>query len=97
MAILQENLFALLRGKGAKLIGVADMESYAEYGMNRGVAVAIPVPANIIEDIKTSPTIEYYRMYHTLNAQLDDMVEAGAEYLRLQGFRARANTKKALQ
>ncbi|TYZ20212.1 4Fe-4S double cluster binding domain-containing protein [Selenomonas ruminis] len=93
---LQENLFALLREKGAKLIGVADMEGYTENGLNRGVAVAIPVPAHIVEEIKTNPTIEYYQMYHTLNAQLDEMVEAGAAFLQKYGFRARANTKKNL-
>lgn len=96
MDALQENLLALLRKKGAKLVGVADMEGYSECGMNRGVAVAIPVPAQIVEDIKSVPTIEYYRMYHTMNAQLDDIVETGVAYLREKGFQARANSKKSL-
>lgn len=96
MNALQENLFALLREKGAKLVGVAVMEGYAECGMNRGVAVAIPVPAPIVENINIAPTIEYYQMYHTMNAQLDDIVETGAAYLREKGFNAHANTKKSL-
>jgi epoxyqueuosine reductase QueG len=94
--MLQDNLMTLLKAKGAKLIGVADMDEFAVDGMNRGVAVAIPVPAYIVENIRTAPTMEYYQMYHTLNEQLDNMVEAGAEYLRGQGFNARAYTKKSL-
>ena len=42
----------LLKAKGAKLIGVADMDEFAVDGMNRGVAVAIPVPAYIVENIR---------------------------------------------
>lgn len=94
---LQEGLFALLRQKGAKLVGAADLTGLVDDCLTTGVAVAIPVPIHIVEDVRTVPTLEYYEMYHTLNRELDEMVAAGAKFLRENGYRAKANTKKGMQ
>ena len=92
--LLKEELFSLLREKGAVLVGAADMAGFVEGPCTTGVSVAVPVPRHIVEDLKTAPTKEYLEMYGILNARLDDMVEAGAAFLRENGYQAVANTTK---
>lgn len=92
MEQLRQELFALLRGKGAALCGAADMAPFAWDGLNTGVSVAVPVPDHIVEDLKTAPTLEYREAYRTLNGQLNEIVSAGEDFLTRRGFRAYACT-----
>lgn len=91
---LREELFALLGEKGAKLMAAGDLTGIAKDSV--GVSVAIPLPRQVVRDLQTAPTAEYYRLYHDLNGQLDGIVEAGAAFLREQGYEARANTTKTV-
>ena len=68
---LKRELFSLLTKKGAKLMGVADLSRIVDGVMRTGVSVAVPVPKNIVKDLQTAPTKEYYDAYYALNAMLD--------------------------
>lgn len=94
---MKKQLFDLLREKGAVLMGVADLRGIVPHDMTTGVAVAVPVPKAIVEDLKTAPTEAYYQLYHSLNAQLNDIVETGAAYLRTLGYQAQAQTTDFVQ
>ena len=104
--MLRQQLTALLRAKGAALVGVGSLEgirlnagkdrqlreAVEAEGMHIGVSVAVPVPAPIVETLKEAPTAAYYHAYYDLNRKLDDIVRTGERFLRKQGFRAFANT-----
>lgn len=94
---LKEALFQILSEKGAKLMGVADLSGIVEGAMQTGISVAVPVPVNIVNDLKEAPTEEYYHMYHQLNAQLNEIVEAGADFLQKKGYQAQANTTAVME
>ena len=94
---LKRELFALLAEKGAKLMGIADLSDVITGEMQTGVSVAVPVPKNIVEDLKIAPTREYYDAYYSMNERLDGIVSAGARFLKSKGYRAFANTTKAVK
>ena len=78
-------------------MGIADLSGIVSGEMQTGVSVAVPVPRNIVRDLQTAPTREYYDAYHALNARLDGIVSRGAEFLRANGYRAQANTTKVVR
>ena len=65
--------------------------------MQTGVSVAVTVPKNIVKDLQTAPTKEYYNAYYVLNAMLDDIVSRGAQFLRENGYEAYANSTKVVK
>ena len=89
-------LTALLREKGAALDGFADMAGVENLGYPRGVSVALPIPRDVLRPLTEGPTRAYYDAYHALNAQLDEIVRAGAEFLLSRGHRALAQTTGAV-
>lgn len=89
---LREELFNVLKENGAALAGVGDLTDLVCDRRTIGVSVAVPVPAHIVEDLKTAPTKEYYEMYRILNNRLNRIVEAGEEFLCRHGYDAHANT-----
>lgn len=89
---LKEDLFSHLTEKGAKLMGVADLSGIVSGDMKTGISVAVPVPPHIVRDLQTAPTKEYFDAYHSLNARLNGIVEAGAAFLKERGWEACANT-----
>lgn len=86
---LKDELFEVLRSHGAALCGVGDMSEFSKE-MPVGVSVAIPVKASIVKDLQIAPTLEYKQEYDDLNAQLDSIVKAGADFLASRGYRAKA-------
>lgn len=96
VSLLKEQLFCLLGEKGAKLIGVGDLSGIVKGSMKTGISAAVPVPKHIVRDLQTAPTKEYYDAYHSLNAQLDEIVTSGAEFLTEHGYHAQANTTKVV-
>lgn len=94
---LKRALFSLLADRGAKLTGIANLAGIVSGEKQVGVAVAVPVPENIVRDLQTAPTKEYYDAYYTLNAMLDDIVTCGAAFLQKNGYRAYANTTKVVR
>lgn len=94
---LRDRLFAVLGEKGAKLMAAGDLTGIVKDSCTVGVSVAIPLPRHVARDLQTAPTAEYYQLYHDLNGQLDNIVEAGAAFLRERGYEARANTTKTVR
>lgn len=94
---LKQTLFSLLAERGTKRMGVADLSGIVKGEMRLGVSVAVPVPKNIVRDLQTAPTKEYYDAYHALNAMLDNIVSCGAAFLREKGYQAYANTTGAVR
>ena len=94
---LKQALFSILAAQGAALMGIADMSEVISGPMQTGVSVAVPVPANIVKDLQTMPTKEYYDAYYTLNATLDNIVSHGAAFLQKHGYQAQANTTKVVK
>ncbi len=94
---LKRALFERAAEMGAKLMGVADLRGIVGGELTIGVSVAVPVPKHIVTDLQTAPTREYYDAYHALNAQLDEIVEQGAEFLQKSGYHAVANTTKVVK
>ncbi len=88
----KRELFACLAEQGAKLMGVADLSGLEIGGLQTGVAVAVPVPPDIVRDLQEAPTKAYYDAYYALNDQLNAIVRAGAAFLIRQGYRAMAQT-----
>jgi epoxyqueuosine reductase len=97
------ELKKFLREKGAALAGVGDLTGISANDpsseaaaaldkMKTGISVAVPVPARIVEDLETAPTLEYLHAYDTLNSRLDEIVSAGEQFLRQKGFSAYAQT-----
>lgn len=93
----KRDLFELLSEKGAKLMGVGDLNGVVDGELTIGISVAVPIPKHIVMELETAPTREYYDAYHALNARLDEIVTCGAEFLRKKGFHACANTTKVVK
>lgn len=90
---LTEELKDLLFQKGAKLVGIGNLDGGKECNnYDTGISVAIPLPKNIIRDLQNAPTKEYYDMYYILNNKLNEIVTAGENFLRERGFEAYAQT-----
>lgn len=90
---LGNQLRQILKDAGASLIGYADMRPLSSpFGFPTGIAVAVPVPREIVLGIEDGPTLEYNEMYKILNNKLDEIITAGANFLEHKGYRAYAQT-----
>ena len=89
---LTEELKALLRSRGADLVGVGDMRGVENCAFQTGVSVAVALPVHVIRDLQEAPTEEYYHLYHSRNQALNEIVSAGEGFLRDRGFAACAQT-----
>lgn len=89
---LSDELKTILYEGGASLAGFADLTSITKNDMPYGVSVAVVIPAEIVKSIHDGPNLAYYNAYHTLNEKLDDLVTAGAEFLKSRGYKAYAQT-----
>ena len=56
---LKARLFEQLKARGAVLVGAGDLTGVVDNEQTIGVSVAVPVPKNIVEQLKTAPTKEY--------------------------------------
>lgn len=74
IAIFQKELLNLLYREGAKLVGVANLESVPNAALPIGISVVIPLPAQIIGMVEEYPTQAYYDTYLSYNHQLDHIV-----------------------
>lgn len=92
MTDLTKELKEILDFHGAELAGIGDMSGVEGCRYKVGVAVAVPLPKRVIRDLQTAPTKEYYELYHSLNAKLNQIVMAGETFLRERGYEAYAQT-----
>lgn len=70
LSLLKKELFLLLEEKGAKLVGVGDLSGITKNDMKTGISVAVPLPKQIVQDLKIAPTQEYYLSSFITNAPL---------------------------
>lgn len=89
---LTGELMALLRENGAVLAAAGDMRGAGNCTYPVGVAVAIPMPRDIVRALTDMPTKEYLAAYPRVNAVLDACVTAGERFLRERGYAAYAQT-----
>ena len=47
LSLIKEELYVILVGKGAKLIGTADLSDITSGKMKTGISVAVPVPKRL--------------------------------------------------
>lgn len=89
---LTQRLIEILRGQGAVLAAAGDLQGVENCAYPVGVAVALPLPPNVLGDLQTAPTEEYYHLYHSMNQKLNEIVLAGETFLKENGYRAWAQT-----
>lgn len=92
MDSLTSELKQFLIDRGVNMVGFADLTPFAKDDMTYGISVAVAVPPQTIQGIQNAPTMEYYNAYHDINHLLDEIVTAGAEFLKSKGYRAFAQT-----
>lgn len=87
----------LAQNIGSCLFGVADVSSIKNEfllpspltrKLNRGISLAAPVSAEVLDDIQDRPTPLYYHHYRQLNFFLDRMALKMSLHLERQGWRA---------
>ncbi len=93
---LEAELKSCLRTAGADLCGYGDLSKVTGKVWKTGVSVAVVLPEEIVRSLPEGPTAEYREAYDVLNARLDGIVTAGAEFLRQNGYRAFAQTTDAV-
>lgn len=89
---LTERLKTILYDQGAALVGIGDMSGVEGCDFKTGVSVAVPLPGDIVIELRNAPTAEYYDLYYALNKKLNEIITAGEEFLRGNGFEAYAQT-----
>lgn len=94
---LSEETKKVLLTAGAVLVGIGDISEVANCPYPVGVAVAVPVPADIVKSLENAPTKEYYDTYHFLNDKLDKIIDIGKDFLTSKGYHVMAQTKKAVK
>jgi len=80
-----------LLGKGASLIGFADLDEIpanARSSLRYAVSIAVALDAPTIARIRSGPTQEYYSEYKRANALLSELGEYTARVLRENGYEA---------
>ncbi len=82
----------LLFDNGAALVGFAELGDMGPEGFPRAVSIAAAIDANVLQGIKKGPTAEYFEEYNRLNRLLDKLALICQEYLKGQGYSARAQT-----
>jgi epoxyqueuosine reductase len=88
---LADLLERLLRSQGASFVAFADLsdlpgESHRSYP--RGMSIGVALNPVVVASITNGPTKEYEVEYNRVNRLLGELAEAGAEYLRQQGYEA---------
>lgn len=92
MQLDEQKLRQILREHGAELIGFADLRGVEGADLPYGVSVAVPLPVEVVRSIADGPTLAYRDTYGRINARLNEIVTAGAEYLTSCGYQAIALT-----
>lgn len=60
-----------------------------------GISIILAYQKDVIRDISSSPTMDYYNAYHRLNDKLDDLATMCTEYIKEKGYNAYPQTISA--
>ena len=93
MDTLSKELRDFLINKGAALCGFGDLSGIVDGDLRCGVSVAVALPPDVLQSIADGPSRIYFDAYHSINAKLDELVSAGADFLTERGYRAHAQTR----
>lgn len=91
------ELKSILSAAGSALVGCGDLSGIANSDFRYGISVALPVEAHIVKGIMDGPTDAYFKAYHELNQQLDEIVLRGEEFLLAHGYHAYAQTTQRVR
>ncbi len=97
---LSEEIKEKLIGKGASVVGYADLSAIPEKstkGYKYGIIIGIALNTEIISGINNGPTIEYYNEYTQKNSLLDNLSEYAKEFLISKGYKAIAKTRSSVK
>ncbi len=97
---MTDELIALLRERGAALVGFGDLRELpadVREDMPFGVSIAVMLTPSIAADIPNGPSEDYAREYDVKNALLDELAEAAAAFLEERGHRAIARGSTRVQ
>ncbi|UOO37249.1 epoxyqueuosine reductase [Oscillospiraceae bacterium CM] len=61
----------------------------------KGISIAVALPRDVIGDIRSAPTMDYFQQYHALNKKLDMLAVLCAEALNKAGYQAYPQTVSA--
>lgn len=90
---LTEALRTHLLQRGATLVGFADMRSSGNGQLPYAACVLVSLPPAVVNDLTEAPTIAYWNTYNAVNTLLDEIVTAGAAFLRQKGYAAQPITR----
>lgn len=92
---ITEELRTKLLESGATLVGFANMRSADTGNLPYAACVLIALPPAVVNDISEAPTVEYWNTYNSVNSLLDEIVKAGANFLRGKGYSALPVTRES--
>lgn len=91
MKNLSEDLREYLLGKGASIIGFADLQELPladRYGYRYGISFGIALNPEKVRAIYPSPSMHYYNEYIGVSNRLYKLAEDGADFLNSKGIDA---------
>lgn len=86
-----EQLTQTLTARGAAIVACADLATLpadVRGDLPRGVCIGVPLRPEIVAEIGKGPTIQYAAEYDRVNALLNELCKACAEFLLEAGYRA---------
>lgn len=89
---MASELRRLLHANGADMVGFADLRDIARdvcNGLPFGVSIVIALRPQIISQIQSGPTKQYYNEYKRANQLLDTLGHRAVQFLKEQGYKTR--------
>ena len=91
MESLSKTIQTTLIGRGAGLVGFADLEGVSDSikaPMRYAVSIAVALDASVIRDISHGPNVGYFEEYKRANAFLGELCRETVGIIEQQGHRA---------
>lgn len=85
-------LSRMLEESDADIFGFCDLSGLVPGRLCTGVSVGISEPREVVAALSEGPNMDYFNVYHSINARLDKVVTDAAELLRSNGFDANPQT-----
>lgn len=92
-ALQNDTITSFFKDRNVGFFGFADLSSVHEenrYGFPRSISFAFPISKEILKQIKSGPTFEYFNEYNRLNALLIETAKELEEFIISLGFKALA-------
>jgi len=99
-SIFDAKIASFLKDRNAGLLGFADLSAITKenrYDFPRSISFCFPIPTDILKQIKSGPTLEYFDEYNRLNVLLEKTAQELEDYIFILGYKALAIDKKSRQ